>query len=89
MTRKMHLLEHFKREGHTGFLGNVSIALIDKTDSKDPKSRENYWMRTLKSYAPIELNIEDSVRPIRCKSINVTELTCLVFLSYLLDQVRI
>ena len=61
MTWKMHLLEHFKREGHTGFLGNVSIALIDKTDSKDPKSRENYWMRTLKSYAPIELNIEDSV----------------------------
>ena len=26
------LFEHFKNEGHSGFLGNVSITLIDKTD---------------------------------------------------------
>ena len=56
-----HLFEHFKSEGHSGFLGNVSITLIDKTDGKDPKRRENYWMRTLKTYAPFGLNIEDSV----------------------------
>ena len=56
-----HLFEHFKSEGHNGFLGNVSITLIDKTDGKDPKRRENYWMRTLKTYAPFGLNIEDSV----------------------------
>ena len=37
-----HLVEHFKSEGHSGFLGNVSITLIDKTDGKDPKRRENY-----------------------------------------------
>ena len=49
-----HLFEHFKSEGHNGFLGNVSITLIDKTDSKDPKRSENY-------YAPSGLNIEDSV----------------------------
>ena len=30
-------------------------------DGKDPKRRENYWIRTLKTYAPFELNIEDSV----------------------------
>ena len=47
-----HLFEHFKSEDHSGFLGNVSITLIDKTDGKDPKRRENYWMRTLKTYAP-------------------------------------
>ena len=31
-----HLFEHFKSEGHSGFLGNVSITFIDKTDGKDP-----------------------------------------------------
>ena len=41
-----HLFEHFKREGHSGFLGNVFITLIDKADGKDSKRRENYWMRT-------------------------------------------
>ena len=63
-----HLFEHFKSEGHSGFLGNVSITLIDKTDGKDPKRRENYWIRTLKTYAPFGLNIEDTVRPIPCRS---------------------
>ena len=56
-----HFLEHFKDEGHSCFLGNVSITLIDKTDTKGPRRRENYWMRTLKIYAPFGLNIEDSV----------------------------
>ena len=55
-----HLFEYFKSEGHSGFLGNVSITLIDKTDGKDPKG-ENYWIRTLKTYTPCGLNIEDSV----------------------------
>ena len=50
-----HLFEHFKSEGHSGFLGNVSITLIDKTDGKDPKRRENYWMRALKTYALFDL----------------------------------
>ena len=79
-----HMFEHFKSEGHSGFLGNVSITLIDKTDGKDPKRRETYWMRTLKTYAPFGLNIEDSVRPIPCRSINVTGgLTYLVFFGIL------
>ena len=56
-----HLFEHFKSEGRSGFLGNVSITLIGKTDGKDPKRRENYWMRTLKTYAPFGPNIEDCV----------------------------
>ena len=43
------------------FLGNVSIALIDKTDDKDPKRVENYWIRTLKTYVSFGLNIEDSI----------------------------
>ena len=35
--------------------------LIDKTDGQNPKKREDYWRRTLKTYAPFELNVEDSV----------------------------
>ena len=48
-------------EGHSGFLGNVSMTLIGKADGKDSKSKENYWMRALKTYAPFGLNIENSV----------------------------
>ena len=78
------MFEHFKSEGHGGFLGNVSITLIDKTDRKDPKRRENYWMRTLTTYAPFGLNIEDSVWPIPFSSINVAGgLTFLVFVGIL------
>ena len=29
-----HLFDNFKSKGHSGFLGNVSIILIDKTDGK-------------------------------------------------------
>ena len=56
-----HLFEHCKSEGHSGFLGNVSITLIVKTDGKDSKRRKNYWMRTLKTYAPFRLNIVNSI----------------------------
>ena len=41
--------------------GNVSITHIDKTDREDPKMRKNYLMRTLKTYTPFVLNIEESV----------------------------
>ena len=40
---------------------DVSVTLIDKTDGSDPKKREDYWMKTLKTMAPYGLNIEDSV----------------------------
>ena len=62
-----HLLEHFKSEGRSGFLGNVSITFIDKTDGKDPKRRKSYWMRKRKTYAPFGLNIEGGASPIPCK----------------------
>ena len=53
-----HLHEQFYSDGHNGFLEDVTITLIDKTDSKDPKNRENYWMKML---APDGLNIEECV----------------------------
>ena len=56
-----HLFEHFYSDGHNSFLEDVAIMLIDKIDDRDPKNRENYWMRTLKTSAPEGLNIEDCV----------------------------
>ena len=41
-----HLSERFINKGHSGFVGNVSISLMDKTDGEDPKKTEYYWMRT-------------------------------------------
>ena len=34
------------------FLKNFSITLIDNANSKNPKMREDYWRRTLKTYSP-------------------------------------
>ena len=53
-----HLHEHFYCDSHNGFF---TITLIDKTDDKDPKNRENCWVRTLKTLALVGLNIEDCV----------------------------
>ena len=56
-----HIFEHFNSEGHTGFLENVSVTFIDKTDLQIPEKRENYWIHTLKTMVPWGLNILDSV----------------------------
>ena len=58
---RQHLYEHFYSEGYSGFLGNVSISLIDKTNGFQPQKRENYWMRTLETVAPLGLTIESDV----------------------------
>ena len=56
-----YLYSHFESEGHNGFLEDVSIALIDKTDGSDPTKRETFWMHTLKTLAPYGLNVEDGI----------------------------
>ena len=55
------LYKHFWNEGHKGFLNEASVTFIDKTHRKDPKKRERYWMRTLKTMEPYGYNIADSV----------------------------
>ena len=55
------LYRHFLNEGHAGFLHNISVTLIDKTDGSNPTERENYWMRTLKTLEPYGLNVENSI----------------------------
>ena len=56
-----HLYKHFENKGYTEFLDDVSITLIDKTGGYNPTKRENYWMRTLKTYVPYSLNVADSI----------------------------
>ena len=43
--------EHFNSEGHNGFLHDVSVTLIDKTDYKDLIKLEHYWWHILKMIA--------------------------------------
>ena len=35
--------------GHSKFLNDVSVTLIDKTDPRDPTKREDYWILILKT----------------------------------------
>ena len=59
--KQQHLFNHFCTSGHCGFLEDVSLTFIDKTDPSDPLKREDYWRSTLKTMAPFGLNIEESV----------------------------
>ena len=56
-----HIFEHFNSEGHPGFLENVSVTFINKTDSQNPEKIENDWFHTLKTMVPWGLNILNSV----------------------------
>ena len=56
-----HILEHSNSEGHTGFLENVSVTFIDKTDSQNPGKRKNYWIHNLKTMVPWGLDNLNSV----------------------------
>ena len=56
-----HLYQHFESEGHAEFIDDVSMTLIDKTYGSNPTNRDNYWMRTLKTFAPYGPNVEDSI----------------------------
>ena len=56
--KQEHLYEHFCDSEHSGFLNDVSITFIDKTDLTNPLQRENYWKHTLKTFSPYGLNIK-------------------------------
>ena len=50
------LFERFASHGHSVFLEDGTITLIDKTDGADPTRREEYWRRVLKTVSPYGLN---------------------------------
>ena len=43
---------------YSGFLHDVSVTLIDKTDPSCPTKREDYWIDTLKTKAPMGLKFD-------------------------------
>ena len=51
------LYEHFNLPGHSGFLNDVSVTLIAKTNPKDPTKREDYSIHTLKNKSLLGLNL--------------------------------
>ena len=55
------LYRHFSSPGNKRFLNHVSVTWIDETDGSDLKKRKDYFMKTLKTMAPYDLNIENSV----------------------------
>ena len=56
--KQQFLQNHFLQDDHHGFLEDVEVILIDKTQASDPTKREYYWMRTLKTLYPDGLNLE-------------------------------
>ena len=50
------LFEHLAADSHNCFLTDCSITLIDKTDGSDPRRKEEYWRKVLKTAAPYGLN---------------------------------
>ena len=58
-SRKQQFLEnHFLQDDHHGFLEDVEVTLIHKTQASDLTKRECYWMGTFKSLYPYGLNLE-------------------------------
>ena len=53
-----HIYEHFQLPGHAGFLQDTYVTLIDKTDSRAPTKREDYWIHTLKTKAACDLMLK-------------------------------
>ena len=58
---QQHLFEHFQSPGHTGFVEDVCIPFVDKTDPFIPAKGEDYWRQTLKTFTLHGLNVEESV----------------------------
>ena len=48
----------FLQRCQQGFLKDVEVPLIDKTQASDPTKEEFYWMRTLKNLYPDSVKIE-------------------------------
>ena len=38
-----HLSENVNSDGHNGFLHDLSVTLINKSDAKNPIKQEHYW----------------------------------------------
>ena len=51
---------HFQGLDHNGFLEDIEITFIDKTDPSNPTRHEEFWIDTLKTRYPLGLNNIDA-----------------------------
>ena len=56
-----YLYSYFESERQNGFLEDVSVTLIDKTDGSELTKRETSLMHTLKTLAPYVLKVENGI----------------------------
>ena len=56
-----HLFEYFQLPVHTVFLQDTYVTLIDKTNPRATNKRKDYWIYTLKTKAPMGLNVEGTL----------------------------
>ena len=54
------LHSHFELPGHTSLTTDIEVTLIDKTDLREPKVREKFWMSELRTLVPEGLNVSES-----------------------------
>ena len=50
---------HFLQRDYQSFVKDLEVCLIDKTQASDPAKREIYWMRTLRTLYPDDLNMQN------------------------------
>ena len=53
-----HLFRHFSSPRHNGFLNDVSITFIYKTDPLDPLKREDFWRKLSKPWHLLGLTLK-------------------------------
>ena len=58
--KQKFLQYHFLQDDRKGFLEDVEVWLIDKTQGSNPTKRQYYWMRTLKTLYPDGFNTESN-----------------------------
>ena len=55
--KQKFIQSHFLQPDRKGVHKDVEVRLIDKTQGSDPTKREFYWIRTLRTLYPDNLNI--------------------------------
>ena len=55
--KQKFIQSHFLQPDRKGIHKDVVVRLIDKTHGSDPTKREFYWIRTLRTLYPDNLNI--------------------------------
>ena len=57
---------HFQLLGNTVFLQDTNVILIAKTDLRAPTKMEDYWIHTVKTKAPMGLNVKVITKILSC-----------------------